>query len=48
MKASILNSQRSGRSAKLRGQVEATDLSILSSILGVTQEVREIEIVLWH
>jgi len=38
MKASVLNSRRSGRSASLRGYVEPTDLSILSSVLGVTQE----------
>jgi non-canonical poly(A) RNA polymerase PAPD5/7 len=48
MKASILNAQRSGRSAKLRGHAEPTDLSILSSVLGVTQEVRGIAVVLWH
>jgi len=38
MKAGLLNSRRSGRSVKLRGYAEATDLSILSSVLGVTQE----------
>ncbi len=43
MKASILNSRRSGRSAKLRGYTEPMDLSIMSSVLGVTQEVRRIE-----
>ena len=43
MKAGVLNSRRAGRSASLRGYVEPTDLSILSSILGVTQEVRGIE-----
>ncbi|KAI0256600.1 hypothetical protein BJV78DRAFT_1117458 [Lactifluus subvellereus] len=48
MKASILNSRRSGRSAELRGYTEPTDLSILSSVLGVTQEVRGIEIALRH
>ena len=45
MKASILGSRRSGRSVNLRGYSDPTDLSILSSILGVTQEVRRIEIV---
>jgi non-canonical poly(A) RNA polymerase PAPD5/7 len=44
MKAKVLNSRRSGRSASLRGYVEPIDLSILSSVLGVTQEVREIEV----
>ncbi|KAH9997620.1 Nucleotidyltransferase, partial [Russula vinacea] len=39
MKASVLNSRRSGRSANLRGYAEPADLSILSSVLGVTQEV---------
>lgn len=38
MKAGILNSRRSGRSVNLRGYTEPTDLSILSSVLGVTQE----------
>ncbi|KAH9001363.1 hypothetical protein EDB92DRAFT_1826239 [Lactarius akahatsu] len=38
MKASILNSRRSGRSVTLRGYTEPTDLSILSSVIGVTQE----------
>ncbi|KAF8275075.1 Nucleotidyltransferase [Lactarius quietus] len=45
IKAGILNSRRSGRSVNLRGYTEATDLSILSSVLGVTQEVRRIGIV---
>jgi non-canonical poly(A) RNA polymerase PAPD5/7 len=44
MKASVLNSRRSGRSVKLRGHAEPTDLSILSSVLGVTQEVGGIEV----
>ncbi|KAI9446546.1 hypothetical protein H4582DRAFT_1906504 [Lactarius indigo] len=38
MKANILNSRRSGRSITLRGYTEPTDLSILSSVIGVTQE----------
>jgi non-canonical poly(A) RNA polymerase PAPD5/7 len=46
MKAGILNSRRSGRSVNLRGYTEPTDLSILSSVLGVTQEVRRIEVVM--
>jgi len=38
MKAGILNSRQYGRSVKLRGYTEPTDLSILSSVLGITQE----------
>ena len=45
MKAGILNSRQSGRSVNLRGYTEPTDLSILSSVLGVTQEVRRTEVV---
>ncbi|KAI0005940.1 hypothetical protein BJV74DRAFT_760958 [Russula compacta] len=44
MKASVLNSRRSGRSVKLRGYAAPIDLSILSSVLGVTQEVRGIQV----
>ena len=43
-KANVLGSRRSGRSVNLRGYVEPTDLSILSSVLGVTQEVRSIKV----
>jgi non-canonical poly(A) RNA polymerase PAPD5/7 len=45
MKAGILNSRQTGRSVNLRGYTEPTDLSILSSVLGVTQEVRRTEVV---
>ena len=45
-KANVLNSRRSGRSVSLRGYVEPMDLSILSSVLGVTQEVRSIEVMI--
>ncbi|KAI0306661.1 hypothetical protein B0F90DRAFT_1808312 [Multifurca ochricompacta] len=38
LKAGILNSRRSGRFVQLRGHVDPPDLSILSSVLGVTQE----------
>jgi hypothetical protein len=44
MKAGVLNARRSGRSTSLRGYVDPTDLSILSSVLGITQEVRDIEV----
>jgi non-canonical poly(A) RNA polymerase PAPD5/7 len=39
-KAGILNSRRDSRSHRLRDRYEAEDVSILSSVMGVTQEVR--------
>lgn len=38
-KAGVLSSRRSGRSINLRGHTEPEDMSILSNVLGVTQEV---------
>ncbi|KAI0062345.1 Nucleotidyltransferase [Artomyces pyxidatus] len=40
MQASVLSARRSGRSVNLRGHTDPGDMSILSSVLGVTQEVR--------
>ncbi|KAI0053976.1 hypothetical protein FA95DRAFT_1529800 [Auriscalpium vulgare] len=38
MQAGVLHSRRSGRSVNLRGYTDPADMSILSSVLGVTQE----------
>lgn len=40
LRAGILSSRREGRSYRLRMVTNPEDMSILSSILGVTQEVR--------
>jgi hypothetical protein len=39
LRAGMMSSRREGRSVKLRGQYQSEDLSILSSIMGITQEV---------
>jgi len=40
MRASILNSRRQGRTFQLRREYDPEDLSILSTVMGVSQEVR--------
>lgn len=37
--ATVLSARRSGRAVNLRGYEDPADMSILSSVLGVTQEV---------
>ena len=38
--AGVISARRAGRAVNLRGFISPEDISILSSVLGVTQEVR--------
>jgi hypothetical protein len=39
LRAGIINARRSGQSVHLRSRYETDDLSILSTVMGITQEV---------
>jgi hypothetical protein len=47
LRAGILSSRQDGRAVHLRSRYEPEDLSILSTVMGITQEVRFILLCMW-